>query len=526
MTKDEALALAATVVKTYNPDLDVSPHSPLYEMVLVPSAELISKSNGDFSSIQQMIQGVLTGNVSSGEALDIAGRLFMVTRSQGTPSTGTITLNFSNSAKDISVPAVDITPENTTFAVSGVQFIPTISYRVGGTDLLSGSLNIPVMCSFAGYSGNIATTASVEITGPISTYVQSAYLNGGAHGGRDTESDDSLRERIQNAAFPSSALTQESLNLAIRSEVPQITDTAVVSSPDDEMLRDIFQLNGTAVHAGGRVDLYVKPSDINIQTSVLPTYLEGAIPFSDLVSSDRYVLTSNGTLSMNGAFSYLDEPGGPGTAFTEKDFYTGTYIPTLGYVCNLSNLGPILGVLSVTSGNNVLKEGTDYLVVSGDRATSFSSQNKVFIIFASKPSSQVSVSYVSAPCLTEAQKYADTIVVADVLAKAFSPAFVSLSGMALIPPGVDLERDVRSVFAQTPNASMNTLLNIMSKVGIMFKSQITYTTTLVFPTGKSVKKVLTQASDPVASVNDVPQPEFFRMYLLPNALDNLVNLKG
>jgi len=526
MTKDEALALAANVVKTYNPDLDVSPYSPLYEMVLAPSAELITASGGDFSSVQQMIQDVLTGNVTSGKALDLAGRLFMVTRNPGTPSTGTVTLHFSTPNESTSVHAVDITPQNTHFAVSGIQFVPTISYRVSEAELFSGDLDIPVVCSDTGYSGNIATTASVNVTGPISRYVRSAYLNGGAHGGQDTESDASLRERIQSAVFPSSALTQESLNLAVKAAVPQITDVTVVTSPDDEMLRDIFQLNGNPVHAGGRVDLYVKPSDVNIQVSELPTYLESNIMLSSLVSSDRFVLTSNGTLSMNGAFSYLDEPGGPGTAFTEQNFYTGTYIPTGGYVCNLSNLGPVLGVLSVVSNGVTLTEGTDYLVVSGDRATSFSSANRVFIVFAHKPASQVLVRYASAPSLLAAQKYADTIAVADVLAKSFSPAFVRLSGSARIPSGVDLERDVRSVFAQTPNASMNTLLNIMSNVGIMFASQITYTSTLVFPTGKSVKKVLTQASDPVSSVEDVPQPEFFRMYLLPGALDDLVNIKG
>lgn len=407
-----------------------------------------------------------------------------------------------------------------------------LTYSTYQASLTSSSpYTIPVVCQQTGTSTNISGTVSVTVSGMLSSVVSNAYLNGGAVGGTNQESDTALLSRLRNIIMPTSALSIGSIAGQIQTQVPQIVQSQMIGPSSQWMIRDIISYNGNSIHTGGKADIYVRCSDIQQKTVSLPVQLITNISESSLVSMNGFAYTTNGGLLLDGVAGIGDEPGGTGTFITATDPTTGLYIPPIGttsYCVDLHPLGdPILLVQSVTVNSTTLTPDTDYIVYSGNRATTFSNRNRVFLILnpasttINVPStSSVTITYLTAPSISLAQAIADQIGVVDILVKSYNPVFFTVAGQYRSNNQINFANVVSSYSAlQSPTSS--SALDLLATNSAYMFTNLTFTYYVMQPTGNTSS---TTSSQPMNVVQSLPMSNYYTYYLLPPTPFNMTQV--
>lgn len=173
---------------------------------------------------------------AEGDALDNLAALKGITRTAAT--TATVTMKFTLSAPQSGVVAI---PKGTRVTDGSVYFA-TNAYA----EILAGDTEVEVACSAleAGEDSNGIMTGAIDsLVDPI-PYVASVTNTDESAGGADTESDESLRDRIFIAPSRNSTCgTKESYQYWVETYSQNISDVLITSSTPGEV--DIsFLVNG------------------------------------------------------------------------------------------------------------------------------------------------------------------------------------------------------------------------------------------------------------------------------------------
>ncbi len=239
----------------------------------IPASTLVQRADSvEYTTLSNKTISSQTVNVASITRLGSAATL--------------TTVNNHNLATGVIIDSITGANENeynVTNATITVIDATSFTYEVAGTPTTPATGTIQttyttasatVEASEFGANGNAASGSQLTLTSPITNVDSTVYVNqDGLVGGLDVESDDSLRERLQERTSNFSApFTQAGLPVFIKQQVPGVTRTWIEDATPDAGKVTIYftRDNDTNIIPTGSQVTDVKDAIIDPETGIKP----------------------------------------------------------------------------------------------------------------------------------------------------------------------------------------------------------------------------------------------------------------
>jgi hypothetical protein len=274
----------------YRPDIDTSPASVFYQMIIRPAAYFYAVN-------QENSRRLLTGNslkvvtenpdLADPETFDNLLSNYFITRSEGAKASGKLRIVLSENR-------YTAVSTNTLFSVNGMTFSPTRTFIgvtsesqiVTGNEVLIAafgnkySFTIDVVCNSAGVGGNVKQS-TIFASNLIQTYISTIYADEDFSGGKNVETNTELLLRLRTGIANRNLSGRPAIKAAIQNTYPSVRDVSVIGANDIEMNRD--KRNALGVASFGKVDIYLRtnPAPLSVTIDKKAT----------LVSANTWIMT-------------------------------------------------------------------------------------------------------------------------------------------------------------------------------------------------------------------------------------------
>lgn len=249
------------------PDMDLEPTRALYDLLVLPGAELAAYNQTNINHYLQAdsLQAILANpEAFSTEDVDRILGNFRITRYGGTTAAGVVTIVLSG---DYTVSV----PKGATFSGSGLTFRATDTFiSTSGplttvfdrplTEQTDGTwvFTITVEAADAGANYELKRGTSVTWNVPATGYIRS-FAESDFTGGTDVESNTDLVKQLDKGLAAPAMAGRVNIAALVRATYPAARDISIVGMGDSEMLRDSHNIFG--IKTGGKSDIYLRTGD-------------------------------------------------------------------------------------------------------------------------------------------------------------------------------------------------------------------------------------------------------------------------
>lgn len=252
-----------TILSDTYPNLDCGPGTPIYEMVVRPTAMLWARQD---DGINELVNALNLTNYEDMEAEDLDRLVarFFVNRRSGSQVTGIVRVIFGSKV-DIYVSAGEIWEASggRTYEVQSDHFIT--AGELPGNDVDGYYVDVAVISTGYGDIFNAVTNDTVTVTGVSSPYVRRAYFLTDTTDGGIIENNFTLYNRTKDELSARGLYSFKNVKAILRDQFTTINEVVPIGLKDDEMIRDLVNIRGYGtVHVGGKCDIYVRPNRFKV----------------------------------------------------------------------------------------------------------------------------------------------------------------------------------------------------------------------------------------------------------------------
>lgn len=264
-------------IKKDLPNTDLSSNSPLMDTLIYPWATLGAQLTTFGTSVELRTNLTNASNLSDEEVDAIGDGNYFMKRGEGSSALGTVTFSFE-SISDIQQTIIPEglsvgTKEGLNFIVTNTTILtPAEMYtKWDGVDMV---YKVSVACEAekSGAAYNVTPGKITVINSAFTVYSVTVINNAAFKEGLDMETKESYLARIR-AFYSSRTLeTKSGYKQQILENFQEVKSVGVAGYGDELMTRDLadsMTMNGvtlTDFHIGGKVDLYIKGSDLTTET--------------------------------------------------------------------------------------------------------------------------------------------------------------------------------------------------------------------------------------------------------------------
>ena len=322
---ENAEQVAIDVLTQADSSLLTKTGSVIRELVIRPAAYLLSWITGNIQNDlkQYSVSYLKTSQLTENPVADAVASNYFVTRRQGTPSKGIITLTLTDPTLRISIGAP--------FTVAGVPMCTPVQYLVlssiadrQDTDTLvylraipyddAWIVNVPVVAVNAGRV-ELPVGSDVSVDFSCATLVD-AELTSPVTGGTDTETDAELMKRAEYNTAEAGIGTYYGILKKMTKAPVAVAGLSVIAGEDKPLFRARY--NSVNINPGGFVDCHVKTCNQAIigyvDMTVTPTLADGVYTCSCPITADICTgfikvssVIANGVLVEQFAVSYSSD---------------------------------------------------------------------------------------------------------------------------------------------------------------------------------------------------------------------------
>lgn len=512
------------LLSKYFPELPSGPDSPTYSYLIAPIEVLFKSYHDSVKRELVTFRNLVKGDVSREyieklpqATLDFYGMLHGISRLPAQPSWGVLKVTLAAS-----------TTPGTRISYPEMRFTSgTGTYRTVPTSGIVPDSRI-VYLTFKAVSARaerLVYGASVALG---NTVVQSAEVYLSADG-TNIEDNWSYFSRIRN--YITGRVSPGKNILVTAAQTLSGSNDYQLVGKDNRMFRDIVAFGDpedpTYAHLGGMIDLYIKTGNV--------VYGETTEDIHGLTETEksltlipRTMYLDYGVVLVNGTVRAVDYPG-PDTFLEEyMDSEDKRYDLPLGLpVVDLRSVfpGAVLNIVSISIGGVPLVEGTDYVIISGDRGGTFTAGNKLLAVF--DPATYSAGTTVSIEALyinnwSDAEEsfkaMTEDLVGIDALLKPYMPISVEIG---LVLGNEDIEIDKNELVTQINGEASFDLGRVLSDITERGGQLQSYSTRLVLrtPTFKEYVLENTTAATPHSfAAMGVPFTDLYRFYTAPDLI--------
>lgn len=272
-------AYLAAFVKELYPNIDLSPSSAVYQLVVRLSA-IFQAFNQDTAARLQQSNSLLMVNadptLADDTTVDNLLSNYLITRQTGNPGSGQaqILLNAN---------VYTAIPDSVVFTANGLTFKPTRSFagvtssdQVISTDkkLITQidddvwAFVIDLVADEAGIDGNVSKNTVFSIDSVL-PQISNATAYTDFSGGSDTETNTQLIARLNQGISNASLGNRQSIRALVLNNYPAVRDISIIGAADVEMRRD--QHNTLGVSSYGKSDIYLRTNTLPITSTMVKT---------------------------------------------------------------------------------------------------------------------------------------------------------------------------------------------------------------------------------------------------------------
>lgn len=262
-TKENMETKILKVLSDAYPYLDCGPGTPIYEMVVRPTAFLWTRqANG----IDEVLESVSFENYIDMDPgyLDRLMNRYFLSRRTGQYVTGVIRVVFG-SRLDVYISAGEIweASNERTYEVLSDHFVT--KDELPGDEINGYYVDVAVRSVGTGAAYNAATNDAVAVTGTVASSVRRAYFLSETTDGGVIESNYVFYNRGKDELAQRGLYFYKGVRSVLRENFPNILEVVPVGIRDDEMTRDLVNIRGYGtVHIGGKCDIYVHPNTFTV----------------------------------------------------------------------------------------------------------------------------------------------------------------------------------------------------------------------------------------------------------------------
>lgn len=249
-------------IRDVDSSLDVSLSSPLSDLLLSPTASMLSPILGQLGFLMKNLSLSDVENMSEDE-LDAIASNFLVYRNPGNFARGNVRIYFA-APTDLTIPA------GTEFTTrTGLVFVTEFPYSIARAGMAADVSEFPLY--FSGdipvIAQNVGSVYSIQPGEIVTANIQQTYVKvkniEAFSGGLDKETNDQLFTRLQAATTNLSIASPDSIRKNLTSAFSTIQNIDVIDGSSDLMLRDLIYSGLSSFDAFHKVDFYGKVSGLN-----------------------------------------------------------------------------------------------------------------------------------------------------------------------------------------------------------------------------------------------------------------------
>lgn len=269
------LKVLETIMLEARPDVDLRPHTPAYDILLLPHNDLLRPIVQAIEKLKAS-QSLLSTDLADTEA-DLLSANQFIYRILGDRAVGPARIHFT-------APTSVVIPVSATFTADNGAVFRVVSEFTFPESLMrlnkEGTLyyvDVPIVATEAGARGRIAahTLSSLQGTALNFVKVDNPFP---FSGGADRETTTELLARAADSITERSLVSGRGVRTQLRANFPFISNLFVAGFGDEEQSRDIFE----GVHLGGKADVFIRPTSLQAeQVKILTPDVDGAFVLSD-----------------------------------------------------------------------------------------------------------------------------------------------------------------------------------------------------------------------------------------------------
>lgn len=264
ITLDNQETVILDILNEKYPDLDATPGTPFYELVVRPMAYLWTRH---LEGAAELTTGIYLSNYSTmpTEDLDRLMSTFFLTRKVGDYVYANVRIVL-NDLKDYYIPSgLSMEKDNYTYSVTADAYVPKLS--LGGNAIDGYYIDVGIVSDGTSNVYNLIENDTLTTTdASLAPYVKKIYVLEDSSDGGVSESNSAFYTRAQRSLSLHNLTTYRGVtsDLFTRFNVRAVLP---VGLRDDELQRDLITFPGVGtVHRGGMADIYVRPDPYFLAT--------------------------------------------------------------------------------------------------------------------------------------------------------------------------------------------------------------------------------------------------------------------
>lgn len=250
------------------PNLDCGPGTPIYEMVIRPTAMLWTRQAEGANTLLDSIsfENYVT---KDNEYIDRLMSRYFLTRRTGNYVTGVVRVILGTKI-DIYISAGEVweASNNRTYEVLSDHFVT--KDELPGDEINGYYVDVAVRSLGTGSNYNAVTNDAVTVTGSSAAYIRRAYFLSDTSDGGIVESNYMFYNRGKDELALRGLFAYKTVKSIIRDNFDNVQEVIPVGIRDNEMIRDLVNIRGVGtVHIGGKCDIYIRNNTFNIASGYI-----------------------------------------------------------------------------------------------------------------------------------------------------------------------------------------------------------------------------------------------------------------
>lgn len=264
VTENMETKILSILAETY-PNLDCGPGTPIYEMVVRPTALLWSRQA---EGITELVDSVSLVNYMTMDSdyLDRLMSRYFLTRRSGEYVTGVVRVIYGTKV-DVYINAGEIweASDDRTYEVVSDHFVT--KSELPGDEVNGYYVDVAVRSVGTGSSYNASANDAVTVTGNSASSVRRAYFLDNTSDGGVLESNYVFFNRAKDELALRGLFAYRTTKAILRDKFTSIQEVVPIGLRDNEMIRDLVNIRGYGtIHIGGKADIYVHPNTFKIES--------------------------------------------------------------------------------------------------------------------------------------------------------------------------------------------------------------------------------------------------------------------
>ncbi len=266
-------------IKEEYPDIDTTENSPIIDLLVKPLQAVIEPIIQHSNSMEFMMNLDNAENMTEEDLDEIGKGNYMMERNPGEKAVGDVVFSF-NSVSDTNnliIPSgiMVSTKDGLNFiTTTNYSFTPEELYGMYNPSTFKYEVPVSVVAEDVGSKYNVGEGTIVVITNKFSSALDSVTNKSAMTGGSDKESNKDFADRIRQFYISRQLGTKPGYKQFILEKFVEIKDVYIAGFGDDIMERDVATIvnpddSTYTGHIGGKVDIYVRGSNINTDEQVV-----------------------------------------------------------------------------------------------------------------------------------------------------------------------------------------------------------------------------------------------------------------